>query len=696
MKYPWPNDKTGLVVALDSETSGLFVDEGHRISTVSLAWWGDDGEPVTIALPFNQGLRGASKQPALGLYEDPNLSEDVWEALLDWLEKQWLVFHNAKFDLPMFRVGIDGWSGRDLQNRLLWDTMIAASVIQPREFFGLKPISERLSLTSGDERFHEQRVKEWMVSSRKILKKIGAYTTKDAKDKNPRYDLMPWEIMEGYAKQDTRLTLLLHRWQLNWLDEDDADIHGHERRGSVGVGPITARSVIDRRLATMRALHDMEQHGVAWNFKTAEKAAAACEKAVRKLDGELVELGVRKLTSFGLLKWLEDNQAWAGDANTGARYTPGGARSLDGQEVDRLLGYWSGATTPVGQSIFRVLQIWKERHEYDLAGNMWFRGYTQKMGMDGRIRTSYRQLKTVSGRMSVERINLQALPRDGMEIPEVGFIKVKQIIEPAAGYRLWNLDVSQAELRVGARLAKCVKMLELIDNNQDLHGYTARALFGGKLIERFSIIANVKSGTKCPRGADDASNDAELAVWKIGRQVGKTCNFSLLFRGAAKALMRALGAQARIYIPEHEASTWVEGWRTQWKEIPKAWYRDQKFAEQRGWVMVGGGPVEERSWLWGGPDRRFTEDYQAYNRRVQGGIALFNQEWLGQAGVLLRENPHAGRLVLNVHDSLVLEIADKAKPGKEAPKIVEHLARLGENLGREMFDTKIVIDINAW
>ena len=686
----WPAHLKGATVALDCETSGLFVDDGHRISTVSFAWR-ENGKLHSVALPFDQGISRHAAQGVLEIEPDPNLGEDVWEAMLDWLQQQWLVFHNAKFDLHMFRAGTREFKGRDLSKRLLWDTMIAASAIHPRDEVALKPISERLGLTDGNERLYEEQVKKWNEDSRPTLRKLGIITSKDVKDRNPRYDLIPWAIMEGYAVQDTRLTYLLKEWQDMWLYEDDLGAHGKHHALGAATNTSTA-DVIERRMEVCRSLFELERVGVEWNYKKAEAVANACDKAVYEYDKELLAIGIRKITSAGVLKWLEEHKAWRGEANEGARYTPGGARSLDAQEVDRLLGYWNGND----DQIFRVLELWKLRHELDSASNMWYRGYTEKMGDDGRIRTSYRQLKTVTGRMSVERINLQAMPRDGQEVPGIGFVKVKQLIGAAPGYVLWNMDLSQAELRVGAKLANCRKMLELLENNKDLHGATATALFGAKITERFCTLAHVKPGTWTPRSAEEAASDAELAVWKVARQVGKTVTFSSLFRGGGAALARALGMQARIYLPEAETARWVYAWRNEYKEIPRAWAKYEAQAKRHGWVLLGGGSVEERSWLWGGSGRRFVDDYQGFNRAVQGGIALLNQEWIARAGSLLRDNSHAGRLVLNVHDSLVVEVSEKAKPGKEAPKIIEALAGIGADLGREMFDTKIVVDINAW
>ena len=75
------------------------------------------------------------------------------------------------------------------------------------------------------------------------------------------------------------------------------------------------------------------------------------------------------------------------------------------------------------------------------------------MGGDGRIRTSFRQTKVVSGRLSVERVQLQAIPHD-YQLGTLGVEGVRSFFKPDDGFELWEVDISQAEIRVATAVAR--------------------------------------------------------------------------------------------------------------------------------------------------------------------------------------------------------------------------------------------------
>ena len=116
-------------IALDTETSGLFVDDGARVAVVSVAWLGDlpvaspgPGEPwvassapeviiedfqenvVSFAWAFDQGVEGTGKAEDSGqlslVDQNQNLPLSEWLALVELLhlvgEECGIVFHHAK------------------------------------------------------------------------------------------------------------------------------------------------------------------------------------------------------------------------------------------------------------------------------------------------------------------------------------------------------------------------------------------------------------------------------------------------------------------------------------------------------------------------------------------------------------------------------------------------------------------------
>ena len=116
---------------------------------------------------------------------------------------------------------------------------------------------------------------------------------------------------------------------------------------------------------------------------------------------------------------------------------------------------------------------------------------------DSRLRYFYNIAGTISGRFSASKtswgtgLNILTIPRGISEFP----LKVKNLFVPDAGKTLVEVDLSQAELRVVAWLANETKLIDLMENNEDVHQYTAN---------RVSEI----SGLICPRQLGKRINHA--------------------------------------------------------------------------------------------------------------------------------------------------------------------------------------------
>lgn len=202
-------------VAVDTETNGLYADDGARTAIVSVAWWSNnhtadvDGLHASsycyasdcveaYSFPFDQGVRdkpGRGKRFQLDLFQedDINLPESEWWFLQIWLRGQQLVMQNAPFDLEKLRVGTRHWNGYELEDFVVWDTQLGNKELDPKEPTGLKPTCERLFGDTSDE---QAALKPYL----------------GPKD-DPRFDLVPWDVIEPYATQDAVKTLRLAAMQ---------------------------------------------------------------------------------------------------------------------------------------------------------------------------------------------------------------------------------------------------------------------------------------------------------------------------------------------------------------------------------------------------------------------------------------------------------------------------------------------------
>jgi DNA polymerase I-like protein with 3'-5' exonuclease and polymerase domains len=596
---------------VDTETSGGHPDDGARVACVALAHTYEDGSMWSVGLPFDQGERDKFPNPQLGLnlfgeQVDPNLPEEAWIELLDWLARTPLVFHNAKFDLQLLRVGTRHWAGRCLIRMLLWDTMVAQRIMDPTHDVGLDVTLKRLGLGA---KVGLDGVKGWL---------------KGHKYPTHRYDLVPWEIIEQYVIADAENTAVLYRRQLDRLATGD-------HRG----GP-DAVERIAREWGLLRTLYAMENRGVGYDAEESLRAAEILEADADRIEATMpfqVNPKSAHAYFFGKLHLIAD------------RMTDGGKPSLDMQQVRD----WIKEGVPYAEE---YAEVTKKRR----AVSMWYRGYPEKLGHDGRLRTSYKQTRVKSGRMSVGRVQLQAMPKSDKGFENIP--QIRKLVVPAEGMGLWNLDLSQAELRVASIYSRCRRMLDMLEQGIDQHGATCEA------------VLRVKK------------EELDPVEWKVKRDIAKRLNFSGIFQIGPDHFQHILAKMADLHLELDECKDIVYGWRNMYPEFGVAYKRaDKKASTERFVRIMPNTPYEFQSWF-------APTDFPntAWNRIVQGSLAEFFKLWMIEV-----EKRWPGYLLLTVHDSLLLE----AKPD-EGQHLSEEVAAWGAETASNLFGIEMKVDIDRW
>jgi DNA polymerase I-like protein with 3'-5' exonuclease and polymerase domains len=614
------------VVALDSESNGIYPDDGARVATVSVAYTDPrTGLPVSLAWPFNQGIHGKpqmeqelrvpvpwvgpDKSPKRwakarwGDYAgpDPNLPQSEWDALCQWLVSRplGLVGHNLLHDAVIMRNGAPhGWEGVDLQNRLVWDTMLGQRVLDPEHLLGLKPAAQRLFGHDPDER---DAVKEWLKSHKQPVH---------------RYDLVDWRVMSPYAASDTELTLALavHQW----------------RRFNAGEAPFARMSGPYGEMATLKTLLRMELRGVP--YKKLESLAWA-----DKLDVEAA--GIERELPFG------DTPTQVRQFFFGSGQTERGKVCLELKPLKMTAGSKPDAKVykaPVPSVDAEVMEELANRdvpaaaryREWSVVTDSvsrYYRGYAEATGPDGRLRTRFRQTGTRTGRLSCERTNLMAIPHDMRIVASGNKVLAeadspRDLIYSILGWQCWHMDLSQAELRVASLYAKCQRMLDIIGEGRDPHGETATALFG-----------------VTPTSPD----------WKKMRGVGKRGNFSLIF-GIGWAKFRAdVRKQTGVDLGDAEARRVVTEWNVLYPEFKVTLGVYERMARRDGFTTIRDGIRRYYS-----DYEKLSQDYyKAFNSKVQGNLGYFGREWMVRVDAYLIDQGIAldHGLLLNIHDALMVE-----------------------------------------
>ena len=249
--------------------------------------------------------------------------------------------------------------------------------------------------------------------------------------------------------------------------------------------------------------------------------------------------------------------------------------------------------------------------------------YTDKLPAEinprtGRIHTSYHQAVAATGRLSSSDPNLQNIP---IRTPEGR--RIRQAFVAPDGYRLLAADYSQIELRIMAHLSQDKGLLAAFEADQDIHTATAAEVFGRELD---SVTANE-------------------------RRSAKAINFGLMYGMSAFGLARQLG------IERGEAQSYVDLYFSRYPGVKRYMDETREQAREHGFVST---VLGRRLYL---PEiasrnhqRRQYAERSAINAPMQGTAAdiikhamIDVDRWLAESGV-------EARLIMQVHDELVLEV----------------------------------------
>lgn len=558
-------------VVVDTEGIGLFADDGAVICSFSVAWRNPDGTRTRYAWPFTQD----PTRPELS--DAYNLPQDEWYALLDWLAaRPGLVWHNAPHDLGVVRSGsAKGWQGRDLLENTVWDTLLVQHALEPTQEAGLEKLEPRLFGGTYTKATHKAEIESHLRKRKLPIKEIGH---------------ADWGVTRDYAMGDADVTerLLQHQQQqlaqrpdlLPWVTWD---------------------------LRVMKTLVRMENRGLPYRAARSREIAAELGQLCEELDAKIPF----KTTPNGAKEWFFGTCKATPLAYTDKRREP----RLDAECIDHL----AAEQVPFAQE---YADLSRARN----AVSKWYHAFAEATGPDGRLRCRFKQATVRSGRLSVGRVNLQAIPQDYVLARAAllsQFETPRQLIHSIEGWDLWNMDLAQAELRVGALLAGCEPMLEIIEQGRDPHGEIATATF------------------------DVHDGDGE---WPKYRQVGKRANFSLIFGIGANKLRLDVRKQTAVDLGDTEAARLRNTWNRRYPQFGRAIHYWQRRAEAEGFVTLVNG---RRSYF--AEYERRGGLHKAFNRYVQGSIGAFTQEWMIRADQLLmdRLNGHEG-LLLQIHDNLVV------------------------------------------
>ena len=249
-------------------------------------------------------------------------------------------------------------------------------------------------------------------------------------------------------------------------------------------------------------------------------------------------------------------------------------------------------------------------------------GLLKVISEDGRIRTTFQNLVTATGRLSSTEPNLQNIPVR----TDLG-AEIRKMFVPAPGNVLVDADYSQIELRVLAHIAGDAVMQEAFRSGQDIHTVTASQVFGV----------------------------SPEAVTGLQRRHAKAVNFGIVYGISEFSLAEDIG------VSRWEAKDYIDSYLANYHGVREYMKNVVTDAREKGYTETLYG---RRRWI---PELKSSNfnirsgaERIALNTPIQGTAADLIKLAMIRVDVALRQEFPEAKLILQVHDELIVECPEQS------------------------------------
>ncbi len=263
-------------------------------------------------------------------------------------------------------------------------------------------------------------------------------------------------------------------------------------------------------------------------------------------------------------------------------------------------------------------------------------GLLAQLDADGRVRSIFRQTETRTGRISSTEPNLQNIP-----VRTERGSRLRRFFIADKGYRLVDADYSQIELRVLAHIANDIAMIDAFKHNEDIHTKTAAQVF----------------------------DMPEAFVTPQMRSSAKAVNFGIVYGIGAFSLSQDIGVSVA------EADRYIKSYLSTYKGVRDYMQETIAFGREHGYVKTLFGrrrPLPELA-----ATNRITKAFGervAMNTPIQGTAADIIKLAMVKVFIRLKKEKMRARLILQVHDELIVEA-----PAEEAERAAAILTEEMQN-----------------
>jgi DNA polymerase-1 len=391
------------------------------------------------------------------------------------------------------------------------------------------------------------------------------------------------------------------------------DFYGYSAYVALSAAPILEQKLSDARMdGLMRdiemplslVLHDMEKEGVevrrdelkAYGDALVDRIAGL-EHSIHEQAGEEFNINSPKQLGEILFEKLK---------------MPGGKKTKTGYSTAADVLEKLSVDYPIVKDILEYRGLVKLKSTYA-------DGLAVYIGEDSRIHTNFNQTITATGRISSTEPNLQNIPTR----TELGK-KLRKVFVPREGFVFMDADYSQIELRVLAHMSEDEQLIEAYRMDEDIHRITASKVFHTPLEE----------------------------VTQLQRRNAKAVNFGIVYG------ISSFGLSQDLSISRKEASEYIEQYFATYPGIKGFLDKLVEDAKRDGYVTTmfhRRRPVPELASS-NFMQRSFGERV-AMNSPIQGTAADIIKIAMIKVWTALRQSGLRSRLVLQVHDELLIETA---------------------------------------
>ena len=404
-----------------------------------------------------------------------------------------------------------------------------------------------------------------------------------------------------------------------------------------------AKAIFELRESQLKTLKDQEQLDLLTELEI-PLAGVLAEMEYQGLNVDQDELAVQAKDLDLRIKKIEEEIIDL----AGEQFNIGSPKQL-GEILFDKLNLPNGKKTKTGYSTSaEVLNELKNAHpiidkilEYRQLTKLYstyIEGIKNNLFEDGKVHTIYMQALTTTGRLSSLDPNLQNIP-----IRTEEGRKIRKLFIPQNDHVFLGADYSQIELRVLASMASVKSLIEAFNNDLDIHTKTAQDVF------------HVETVTSDQRRA------------------AKAVNFGIIYGIGAWSLSED------IKVTPKEAQAFIDRYLSIYPEIKSYMENIVKFAKEHDYVET---LMKRRRYI---PELKspvFTQrafgERTALNAPIQGSAADILKKAMVDLHRYLKENKKQSRILLQVHDELILEVPEfEVEEMKEVvPKMMGNALKL--------------------